>query len=121
MPELARDFGVLLRLRQHRLKRHHRKIATFPERSFNVEHVGDASGHPGGEIAASGAEDGYRAAGHVFAAVVAYTLDDRLRPRIPYREALACHTSEVRLSGDGAIEHHVAGNDIVRRLAAELG
>jgi hypothetical protein len=45
-----------------------------------VEHVGDAAGHAGREVAARGAEDDHAAAGHVLAAVVAHGLDDGVTP-----------------------------------------
>ena len=61
------------------------------------------------------------AAGHVFAAVVADALDHRVRAGVAHREALARDAAEVRLARDRAVEHDVAGDDVLGRLAAELG
>src|SRR5207247_1013274 len=37
------------------------------------------------------------------------------------REALARDAAEIRFAGDRAVEHDVAGDDVLARLAAELG
>ena len=49
------------------------------EVAFFVENVGDAAAHAGSEIPAAGAEHDHRAAGHVFAAVIADAFNDRCR------------------------------------------
>ena len=54
-----------------------------------VEHVGDAAGHAGGEVAAGRAEDDDAPAGHVLAAVVADALDDRGGAGVADAEPLA--------------------------------
>ena len=42
-----------------------------------AEHIGDASGHAGGEVASGGPQDQHPATGHVLAAVVAHALRRR--------------------------------------------
>src|SRR5690606_26487188 len=76
--------------------------------------------HPGREVAPGLAEDDDDAAGHVFAAVVAGALDHRDRARVAHREALARDAVEVGLAGDRAVEHGVADDDVVGRLAVDV-
>ena len=76
-----------------------------------VEHVGDAAGHAGREVAPGLADHHDDAAGHVLAAVVAEALDDRDGAGVAHREALAGDAAEVALAGDGAVEHRVADDD----------
>ena len=77
--------------------------------------------HSRGEIAPRGAEHHYRAAGHVFATVVAHAFDYRVGAGVAHREALPGDAAEVRFARDRAVEHDVAGDDVFARLAAELG
>ena len=56
----------------------HGRIAAGPERAVFVVDIGDAAGHPGGEVAARHAQNHHRAAGHVLASMVAHTFDDGL-------------------------------------------
>ena len=65
-------------------------------------------------------EHHHRAAGHVLAAVVAHALDHRVGAGVAHREALAGHAAEIRLAGDRAVQHDVAGDHVLRGLAAEL-
>ena len=53
--------------------------------------------------------------------MVADAFDHRLRAGIAHREALARDAAEVGLAVDRAVEHDVAGDDVLGRLAAELG
>src|SRR5437764_10568455 len=87
------------------------------EMSLWVPHKGDAARHAGGEIAPSVAEHNDNPAGHVFAAMVAGALDDRDRAGIPNREALAGDPLEIGFAGDRAVEHGVADDDVLGRLA----
>ena len=86
-----------------------------------VEHEGDAAAHAGREVAAGGAEDDDDAAGHVLAAVIADALDDGDRAAVAHREALAGAAVEEGPAAGGAVEDHVADDDLVvgaeRRLA----
>src|SRR5690606_7758312 len=56
-------------------------------------------------------------AGHVFTAVVAHTFHDGVHAGVAHAEALACHAAHVRLAARGAIEGHVADDDVL--LGAE--
>ena len=94
-----------------RLEFDHRKVAALSEVPRLVEHIGDAAGHAGGEIAAGLADDDDDSAGHVFAAVVAYALDNR-------DGAASCSRRTVRrprrgssFSCDRAVKHGVADDD----------
>ena len=59
-------------------------------------------------------------AGHVFAAVVAGAFDHRARARQPHREAFAGHAAEEGLAARRTVEHGVADDDVLRRVATEL-
>src|SRR5262249_5121737 len=72
--------------------------------------------HAGGEVAAGTAEDHHRAAGHVLTAVVADTLDHRRHAAVPHAEALAGEPAEKHLAAGGAVERHVADDDVVLGL-----
>ena len=52
--------------------------------------------------------------------MVANTLDHGACARVPDGEALASNTAEISFASDRPVEHHVAGDDILGRLAAEL-
>ena len=66
-------------------------------------------------------EHHHAAAGHVLAAVIADALDDRGRAGVAHAEALADHTADERFARRGAVQHDVAGDDVVlggeRRVA----
>jgi len=68
-----------------------------------IEHIGDAAGHSGGEVASGDAQDGDSTAGHVFAAVISDALDDGGGARVAHRETLARHAAEIRFPGDRAV------------------
>ena len=78
-----------------------------------VEHEGHAAAHAGGEVAAGRADDDGDAAGHVFAAMVAGPFDDGLGPAVADAEALAGPAAEERPAAGGAVEGHVADQDVV--------
>src|SRR5262245_16779786 len=120
MPKLAHELAVLLRLGDERLEIDHRGVAPAREPSVDIEHIRDPARHAGREVSPGDAEDDDRAAGHVLTAVVANALDHGVRAGIAHREALPRYAAEVRAAGDGAVQHHVAGDDVLRRLAAEL-
>src|SRR6185503_4818754 len=58
---------------------------------------------------------------HVFAGVVADAFHDRQRAGIPDREAFAGDAPEIGFAADRAVEDHVTGDDVLSRLATELG
>src|SRR6478752_1279777 len=95
----------------HRLELDHRHVAARSEGVVLVQHIGDAAGHAGREVAAGATEHHDEAAGHVFAAVFAGAFDDRHGARIADREALARNAAEVAFAADRAIQHGVADDD----------
>src|SRR5208337_4883505 len=107
-----------LLLGRNGLKLNHRHVAALGEGSGLVENVGDAAGHAGGEIAPGLANDDDNAAGHVFAAMVAHSLDHSDRAGVAHAETLARDAAEIALSGDSAVEHRVADDD--RLLGLDL-
>src|SRR5687767_4398139 len=58
--------------RRQRSKIDHGQIAATGEVAVHIENIGDAARHAGGKIASGLADDEDDAAGHIFAAVVAY-------------------------------------------------
>src|SRR5208337_2471793 len=95
----------------YRLEFDHRHVAALSEGPRLVEHIGDAAGHPGREIAACFADDDHDSPGHVFAAVIAHALDDRDRAGVAHAEPLAGHATKVTLACDSAVEHGVADDN----------
>ena len=78
-----------------------------------VEHVGDAAGHAGAEVAAGRAEHDDAAAGHVFAAVIADGFDDGVHAAVAHAEALAGHAADVGFAAGRAVERDVADDDVL--------
>src|SRR5665647_435282 len=68
--------GVLLGSGHHPVHRHHGGIATTGELAVFVIHIGDATAHAGGKIAAGFAKHRHGSAGHVFAAMIAGALNN---------------------------------------------
>src|SRR5208282_6924537 len=75
--------------------------ALFGEVSALVKNVGDAATHAGGKISSAGSEHQNQALGHVFAAVVADSLDHRGRSRIANRKAFASDSVEKSFATGG--------------------
>ena len=121
VPEVLRHLPLLLGLGKQGLEGHHGRVAAFPELSVDIEHVGDSARHAGGEVAPGNAQHDHRATGHVFAAVIAHAFNHRLRAGVAHREALTTDTAEIGFAGNGAVEHHVAGNNVLGGFTAELG
>ena len=86
---------------------------------MDIEHVGDATGHPGSEVTAGGPQDDDAAASHVFATVVADAFHDGSDAGIADAEALASAAVDVDLAGRGTIHGDVADDDVV--LSFEAG
>src|SRR5689334_11081418 len=86
-----------------------REIADF------VEDVSDAPRHAGGEIATGRPQDHDPAAGHVFAAVIAYRFDYRMHAAVADAEALPRHATDVGLAAGRPIQGNVTDNDILLR------
>src|SRR4029453_4243225 len=92
---------------------HHAEVAAPPEIAVDVEHVRDAAGHVGGEGSPGGAEADDAAARHVFAAVVADALDDRVNPAVAHAEPLTGHAANERLAAGRAVEGDVTDDDVL--------
>ncbi len=85
--------------------------------AVGVVQVGAAAGHPRPEVGADGAEYDDDPAGHVFAAVLAEALDDRLRAGVAHGEPHPGPADEVQPPAGRAVEAGVAGD----RLAGGVG
>ncbi len=97
-----------------RFQIHAGPVASSPgELAGFVEHVGNAAGHAGGEVAPGAAEHHHYAPGHVLAAVVADGLDHRGGAGVADGEALAGHAVEPGLASGGAVKDHVADQDVL--------
>src|SRR5712691_8599040 len=121
VPELSCQLALLLGLGKNRLQVHHRGVAALHEFAVEIEHIGNAAGHSGGEVASGDAQDGHGAAGHVFTSMVTHTFDHGASPGIAHREALAGNAAEMRFSRDRSVKNYVARDDVLGWLAAELG
>ena len=111
----------LIDLFQHGLERHHRKIAPPRERAVVVVDESDAAAHSRCKIAPGSAENHHRAAGHVLAAMVSCSLDDRGRTGVAYAKTLAGDAAEVCFALDRTVHHGVADHDVVLRPRRRLG
>ena len=76
-----------------------------------IQHIGDASGHAGGEIPARWPKHNDGSPRHILAAVIAHSFDDGRGSRIPHGESLAGHAVEKGLAAGGAIQDHIADDD----------
>ncbi len=83
-----------------------------------AQHISDAAAHAGGEVAAGGAEHHHAAAGHVLAAVVAHAFDHRMGAAVSHAEPLGGAAAEERFAARGAVQAHVADDDVVLRFEA---
>src|SRR5204862_7243217 len=91
-------------------------VAERVETARGVIDIGHAAAHAGREVAAGVAQHHHYAASHVLAAVVAQALDHRHGAGVAHGEAFARHAVEIGLAGDGAVEHRVADDDVLRRV-----
>ena len=87
-------------------------VAALGELAVLVIDVGDAAAHARREVAAGLAQHHHRAAGHVFAAMVAGALDHGRGARQAHREALAGHAAEEGLAAGRAVQHGFADDDV---------
>src|ERR1017187_4365759 len=96
------------------------QIAAFlGEVSALVKNVGDTATHASGEISAAGPEHQNQALGHIFAAVVADSLDYRSRSGVANRKPLARDPIEKRFTTGCAVEGNITNQNIV--LGGETG
>ncbi len=96
---------------RHRLQLDHRHVATLREIAFLIKHIGDAARHARREIAPRLPDHDNHAAGHIFAAVVAHTFDNRNRTGVAHGETLARNAAEIALAFKRAVEHRIADDD----------
>ena len=80
---------------------------------LGIEDVGDPTAHAGREVAAGLAEHDHGALGHVLAAVIAHSLDDRSHAAVADAEALAGHAAEEHLAAGRSVERDVADDDVL--------
>ena len=99
-----------------RFQIHHLLVAQSGKDTLFIQHIGDAAAHARGEVAAHGADHHHAAAGHVLATVVADALDDGLGAAVADGETLAGTAAEEGLAAGGAVEGHVADDDVLRRI-----
>ena len=78
-----------------------------------VEDVRDAAAHPGGEVPPCRAQHYHAPVGHVLAAVVAHAIDDGVRAAVADTEAFARQAADEHLAAGGAVEGHVANDDVL--------
>ena len=89
------------------------------EIAVRVIDIGDAAAHAGGEVAPGAADDGHDAAGHILAAVVAHAFHDGAGAAVADGEALAGASADEYVAAGGAVQGHVADDDVV--LGHEAG
>ena len=83
-----------------------------------VEDISGTAAHSSSEISAAGAEHQNDAVGHVLAAVVADTLNDRGRSGVADSKAFAGNSVEERFAAGRAVKGNVADEDIFFRSEA---
>src|SRR5581483_3331661 len=120
MPDVARHFGFLFSLAQQRLQIDHRDIAALHELAIVIEHEGETARHAGCEVSPSAAQNDYRSASHVFAAVVTHTFNDGLSAGVAHGEAFSGDSAKVRFSFDRPVEHDVAGDHVLAWLSPKF-
>src|SRR5262249_7617369 len=106
--------GDLLRVVQF-LQRYHGRIAASRELPRHVEHISDAARHARGKVASGSSQYHHATACHVFAAVIADRLDDRLDAAVAHAKPFAGHAADVRLAARYAVKRDVAGDDVLLR------
>src|SRR5207344_3344542 len=86
-------------------------VAEFGEVAAFVQHIGDAAGHAGREVAPGLAQHHDDAAGHVLAAMIAGAFDHRDRTGVTHGKALAGDAAEIAFTLGRAVHHRVADDD----------
>ena len=97
----------------HKVDLHHVHITEVVEVVVLVPYVCDTTRHTCSEITSSLSEHNHTTTGHIFAAVVAGTLDDSDSTRVAHSESLAHLTVDVELTACCSIKTSVTGYDIV--------
>src|SRR5256885_9707066 len=89
------------------------RVDSAREVAVLIEDISGSSGHARREVAADRTQDDHDSTGHVLAAVVAGTLDDRDRPAIADREPFAGSARREQSASGSSVEHSVAHDDIL--------
>src|ERR1700742_72651 len=90
--------------------------AVRKEVAILVEDPGETARHTRAEVEACRSQDDRQTARHVFAAVVADTLDNRQSPRIADGEAFSGAAGGKESAAGGSVESNVAQDDVEFRL-----
>ena len=120
VPQPRVHHGLLLGAGQHVFERHHGRIAAPGKLPIFVIHIGNAAAHAGGKIAPGFAEYGHRAAGHVFAAMVARALDHRRGARQAHGKTLSRNPAEKGLARGRAVQGRVANDGVLGRETTKV-
>jgi len=99
----------------------HIEVAERVEQLVLVEDVRDPAAHTGCEVSPGAPEHDDPPGGHVFAPVVADTLDDRGDAAVADGESLARHAVDVRLASGRAVQEGVADDDVLVRRERRAG
>src|ERR1700722_19511411 len=95
-------------------------VATFlGEIPALIKNIGETAAHTSRKISATRAEYQHPPIRHVFTAVISHAFNDRGRPGIAYCKTLPCDAIKECLPARGAIEGHVANQNIF--LGREAG
>src|SRR5690606_27922365 len=111
---------LLLGLAQDRLQIHHAGVAAQLQAALRVPHVGHATGHAGCKVAAHFAQNNHGTARHVFATMIAYAFHNRAGTGVTHGKAFTGHAVEVSRTGQGAVKHGIAHDDVVRAVATKV-
>ena len=102
--------------------RYHFLIQTLVQIVAFIQYISDTAAHTGCEIFTGHTENYHTTAGHVFTAMISYTLDNCDGTGVTHAETLACHTVDKCLTGGCTVQCHVTDDDVFLRLElATLG
>ena len=74
-----------------------------------MEEIGDATGHPGGEILANASQHNNSPTCHVFAAVIANRFDYDVCSTVADTEPFACNSIDIGFAASGTVKCDIAG------------
>jgi hypothetical protein len=99
---------------QQRFEVHRFQVASISSKvCVLVEDVCDPTAHASREVAATGTEHDDQAVGHIFAAVIAYSLHDGGCSGVANSKTLARNTVEEHFSAGRTIEGNVTDDDVL--------
>src|SRR6267154_2155250 len=94
----------------------HPGVTSRWKRTVFVEYIRDAAAHAGREVAPGFAEYRDQSARHVLAAMIANSLDYRMRAAVAHRESLARDAAKESLAAGRAVKRDVSDDDVLFRL-----